>query len=94
MSEENAQREKNVEINTDDVTNRWIGRHGPNDRAYLQWPPRSPDLTPCDFFPLGFEKDMTPLPANLLEMTDRIREAVTAVTPDMLINVCMYISGF
>jgi len=23
----------------------WIGRHGPFD-----WPARSPDLTPCDFF--------------------------------------------
>ena len=33
-----------------DVTDLWIGRHGPDDRAYLQWPPRSPDLTPCDFF--------------------------------------------
>ncbi len=25
--------------------NRWIGRRGP-----INWPPRSPDLTPCDFF--------------------------------------------
>ena len=25
--------------------NRWIGRGGP-----VQWPPRSPDLTPMDFF--------------------------------------------
>ena len=24
---------------------RWIGRHEP-----LDWPPHSPDLTPCDFF--------------------------------------------
>ena len=56
VSEENVQREKNFEINTDDVvTDHWIGRHGPGDRAYLQWP-RSPDLIPCDFFPLGFCK--------------------------------------
>ena len=27
---------------------RWIGRGGP-----VQWPPRSPDLTPMDFFILG-----------------------------------------
>ena len=28
--------------------NRWIGRGGP-----VQWPPRSPDLTPMDFFIWG-----------------------------------------
>lgn len=28
--------------------NRWIGRGGP-----VPWPPRSPDLTPCDFFLWG-----------------------------------------
>nr|CAH7762191.1 unnamed protein product [Callosobruchus chinensis] len=28
--------------------NRWIGRNGP-----VAWPPRSPDLTPCDFFLWG-----------------------------------------
>lgn len=32
--------------------NRWIGRNGP-----IQWPPRSPDLTPLDFFLWGFLKD-------------------------------------
>ena len=47
--EENVQQEKNFEINNDDVTDRWIGRHGPDDRAYLQWPHRSPDIIPCDF---------------------------------------------
>ena len=28
---------------------RWIGRTGKED-ALMRWPPRSPDLTPCDFF--------------------------------------------
>ena len=92
VSEENDQQKKNFEINTDDdVTECWIGRHGPDDRAYLQWSPRSPDLIPCDFFLWGFVKDkvyVSSLPANLPELRDRIREAVPAVTPDMLINVC------
>ena len=38
----------------------------------------------------GFVKDkvyVPPLPANLPELRDRFREAVAAVTPDMLINV-------
>lgn len=32
--------------------NRWIGRFGP-----IAWPPRSPDLTPLDFFLWGLMKD-------------------------------------
>ena len=31
--------------------NEWIGRHGP-----ITWPPRSPDLTPLDFFFGLYEK--------------------------------------
>ena len=29
---------------------RWIGRTSHNDSPLLPWPPRSPDLTPCNFF--------------------------------------------
>ncbi|KAG8290128.1 hypothetical protein J6590_089543 [Homalodisca vitripennis] len=32
------------------LPHRWIGRTGPRDNALHSWPPRSPDLTPCDFF--------------------------------------------
>jgi len=32
---------------------RWIGRNGP-----IKWPPRSPDLTPLDFYLWGVCKDM------------------------------------
>jgi len=32
---------------------RWIGRAAKGDNHLLPWPPRSPDLTPCDFFLLG-----------------------------------------
>jgi len=32
---------------------RWVGRGGPT-----AWPPRSPDLTPLDFFAWGFIKDI------------------------------------
>ena len=32
---------------------RWIGRGGP-----VPWPPRSPDLTPCDFFLWGYVKSL------------------------------------
>ena len=36
---------------------RWIGRASHNDSPLLPWPPRSPDLTPCDFFLWGYIKD-------------------------------------
>jgi len=47
---------------------RWIGRTGKEDDMLMRWPPRSPDLTPCDFFFWGLVKDtvfVPPLPANL-----------------------------
>ena len=34
----------------DNLPGRWIGRAGGEDNVMLKWPPRSPDLTPCDFF--------------------------------------------
>ena len=79
-----------VRVWLNDVTDRWIGCHDPDDRTYLQWPLGSPDLTPMRFFLWGFVKDklyVPPLPANLPEVKDRIREAVAVITPDMLVNV-------
>ena len=32
-------------------SSRWLGRGGP-----LAWPPRSPDLTPLDYYPWGHIK--------------------------------------
>ena len=64
---------------------RWIGRAAP-----IAWPPRSPDLTPLDFFLWGFVKDrvfVPPLPANVVELRTRITAAVAKVTPEMLRNV-------
>lgn len=57
--------------------NRWIGRGGP-----IAWPPRSPDLTPLDFFLWGYLKDRVfrTKPAHLNEMMDRIVE--NCLVPD------------
>ena len=62
---------------------RWIGRDGPTP-----WPPRSPDLTPCDFFLWGFIKTRVfRVPVhNILELRERITEAFAEVTNDMLAN--------
>jgi len=56
----------------------------------MRWPPRSPDLTPCDFFLWEFVKDavlVPPLPANLQDLRNRIAAAVAVVDRDMLTRV-------
>lgn len=64
--------------------NRWIGRGGP-----LPWPPRSPDLTPLDYFLWGFLKDKVfrTVPANLQEMKTRIEENCLIPDDQMFTNV-------
>ena len=54
---------------------------------YTHGPPRSPDMTPCDFFLRGYVKErvyVPPLPADLDELTNRITAAVNSVTKDAL----------
>jgi len=56
----------------------------------MLWPPRFPDLTPCDFFLWRFVKDtvfVSPLPANLQNLCNRITAAVALVDRDMLTRV-------
>ena len=63
---------------------------GRDDDALMRWPPRSPDLTPYEFFLLGFVKDIVfvpPLPANLKDLRNRITAAVVLVGRDMLTRV-------
>jgi hypothetical protein len=68
----------------------WIGRTGPKDLALNSWPPGSPDMTPCDFFLWGCEKErvyVPPLSADLDDLTNRITAAVNSVTEDTLRRV-------
>ena len=60
---------------------RWIGRGGP-----IRWPPRSPDLTPLDFFLWGYVKDRVFVPPvnDLPDLRARIRETIATVPMDML----------
>ncbi|GFW20669.1 uncharacterized protein TNCV_1048921 [Trichonephila clavipes] len=50
------------------------------------WPPRSPDLTPADFWLWGYLKSRVYLsgPSSLSELKDAIRREVSSVHPDML----------
>lgn len=72
------------------LKNRWIGRGGDDDEKFLSWPPRSPDLTPCDFFVWGYVKDEVftpPLPTNLPELKARINSVFQQIDRDMLHKV-------
>ena len=56
--------------------NRWIGRDGP-----IAWPPRSPDLTPADFFlwPYLKEKVRRRPPENLQQLEEVLIQECRAV---------------
>lgn len=60
---------------------RWIGRGGP-----LLWPPRSPDITPLDFFFWGYVKERVYATKvdNLDDLKQRIRASIATITPEML----------
>ena len=59
----------------------WIGRGGP-----VEWPPRSPDLTPLDFFLWGYIKTLVyeTAPQDLEDLQQRIRDACGTVHVGML----------
>lgn len=65
-------------------TNQWIGRRGS-----MEWPPRSPDLTPLDYFLWGYVKSMVykTKPTDLEDLKQRITLAIRSITPQMLNNV-------
>lgn len=73
----------------ENLPHRWIGRAA-NNLPMLQWPPRSPDLTPCDFFLWGYIKDsvyVPPLPADMNDLRRRITAAVDSINRNMLARV-------
>jgi hypothetical protein len=63
---------------------KWIGRGGT-----VEWAPRSPDLTPLDFFFWGFLKDSIydPPPETPDVLKDRIRQASGRLRPNVLRSV-------
>ncbi|GBM86310.1 hypothetical protein AVEN_248207-1 [Araneus ventricosus] len=73
-----------------ELPHRWIGRAGLDDAPLLSWPPRSPDLTPCDFFLWGYVNDkvyVPTMPITLQALQERITAAVTDIDGNMLLNV-------
>ena len=66
---------------------RWLGRRGA-----IKWPPRSPDLTPMDFFVWGVVKDDVygRKPATVREMKLYITDSFNRINQnkDLCSNVC------
>jgi hypothetical protein len=59
----------------------WLGCRGPHE-----WPARSHNLTPCDFFLWGWAKEEVyrTKPTTLNELEDRIRHVLTNVPQEFL----------
>ncbi|GBO21119.1 hypothetical protein AVEN_189964-1 [Araneus ventricosus] len=58
-----------------ELPHRWIVLIGEDELTLFAWPPRSPDLTSCDFFLCGQIKDLVfvpPLPNTIEEIRERI----------------------
>jgi transposase len=64
--------------------NKWIGRRGP-----VEWPPRSPDLTPLDYYLWGHLKSVVyqTRPRNKEELKERIRNECSQITEETLRRV-------
>lgn len=64
---------------------RWLGRRGP-----LEWPARSPDLTPPDFFLWGVMKDLVykEKPRTLQELRQTIEDKFATIDLELCQKVC------
>lgn len=62
----------------------WIGRRGA-----IEWPPRSPDMNPLDYFLWGHLKSKVykTQPTDIEDLRQRIIEECAKITPTMLRNV-------
>ena len=72
------------------LPHRWIGRATDHNTAIMYWPPKSPDLTPCDFHLCGYTKDkvyVPPLADNLDALKQRIIAADASIDEDMLSRI-------
>ena len=64
--------------------NHWIGRRGP-----VNWPARSPDLTPLDFFLWGYLKSkiFSSKPTTIAILKEMIAAECASITAEILANV-------
>lgn len=74
----------------EEFPNRWIGRRGP-----VEWPPRSPDLSPLDFSVWGIVKEMVfkNQIQNLDHLKMLIRQAFETFDEELCHNICLSLRG-
>ena len=70
-----------VQFLNETFPDRWIGRDGP-----ISWPPRSPDITPLDFFLWGYVKDIVyrTKVRDITELKQGISNAIDTIDEAML----------
>ncbi|GFT18326.1 putative DD41D transposase [Trichonephila clavipes] len=70
-----------IDLLKDTLGDRLISRFGP-----VNWPPRSCDLTPLDYFLLGYVKSLVyaDKPQTLDNLEDNIRRVIADIRPQML----------
>ncbi|GFW30796.1 putative LOC100569746 [Trichonephila clavipes] len=70
-----------IDLFKDTFGDRLISRFGP-----VNWPPRSCDLTPLDYFPWGYVKSLVyaDKPQTLDHLEDNIRRVIADIRPQML----------
>ena len=75
-----------IEYLNNQLPGRWMGRRV----NFLEWPARSPDLTPCDFFLWGYvkEKVYQASPQNLADLRTQIEEVFNGISPKICRRVC------
>ncbi|GBO37774.1 hypothetical protein AVEN_151048-1 [Araneus ventricosus] len=66
------------------IPQRWIGRG-----AVMAWSPRSPDITPLDFYLWGYVKQhvYSERINDINHLKQRITDVIHSVTPDVLTHV-------
>lgn len=64
--------------------NKWIGRRGT-----IEWPARSPDLTPLDFYLWGYLKNKVyaTQPTSIVDLKDRMTTEIRNISPQTLNKV-------
>ncbi|GFU51391.1 uncharacterized protein TNCV_4752571 [Trichonephila clavipes] len=72
-----------IDLLKDTFGDRLISRFGP-----VNWPPRSCDLTPLDYFPWGYVKSLVYADKpQTLDLEDNIRRVIADIRPQMLEKV-------
>ncbi|GFW58001.1 hypothetical protein TNCV_2741471 [Trichonephila clavipes] len=76
-----------IDLLKDTFGERLISRFGP-----VNWPPRSCDLTPLDYFLWGYVKSLVyaDKPQTLDHLEDNIRRVIADIRPQMLEKVIEY----